>query len=261
VDQPVLEEAAVDPAFAQPLKLAQAQLPVAPDDAPTVVAAQGREEIGGAAEAIAQDEGVPGEIGQGGFRARHLANRRIGAEVQVAAQPAPHVVDPEQAARQHHGAFVPQQLQPMGDGGQARPIEDHEGGEPLPHGHDLGSVPRRNRRHQAGGEAPEDLGEEGGPQIAAALEERFGARLDPRERRVPTFQRIDQGLTQRLRRPQDDRGPEADQRLERPYPLPLGPAHRAENRPTQRRRDVLLQQIHDPQQVDRLRALGHSSSR
>ena len=68
-----------------------------------MVAAQGCEEIGGAVETIAQDERVAGEGGQGGFRARHLAGRRVGAEVQLAAQPAPHIVDPEQAARQHHG--------------------------------------------------------------------------------------------------------------------------------------------------------------
>src|SRR2546428_1587668 len=58
---------------------------------PTVVAAQGCEEIGGAVETIAQDERVAGEGGQGRFRARHLAGRRVGAEVQLAAQPAPHI--------------------------------------------------------------------------------------------------------------------------------------------------------------------------
>jgi hypothetical protein len=36
----------------------------------------------------------------------------------------------------------------------------------------------------------------------------------------------------------------------------LGRPDRAEDGPAQRWRDVLLQQIHDPQQIDRLRALG-----
>src|SRR6266699_498811 len=148
----------------------------------------------------------------------------------------------------------------MGDGGQARPVEDHDGGEPGAHRRHLGGVARRHRRHQAGREALKDLRKEGRPQIATALKERFGARLDPGERRIPPLQRVDQGLTQRLRGPQHHRGPEADQGFERPHPLPLGRAHRAEDRPTQGRRDVLLQQIDDPQQIDRLRALGYSPS-
>src|SRR3989454_7016677 len=148
----------------------------------------------------------------------------------------------------------------MRDGGQARPVEDHDGGEPGAHGGHLGGVARRHRRHQAGREALKDLRKEGRPQIATALKECFGARLDPGERRIPPLQRVDQGLTQRLRGPQHHRRPEADQGFEGPHPLPLGLPHRAEDRAAQCWRDVLLQQIDNPQQIDRLRALGHSPS-
>src|SRR5262249_18778067 len=109
-------------------------------------------------------------------------------------------------------------------------------------------------------EALEDLGKERRTQIATALKEGLGTRLDPRVARIPALQRVGQGLTQRLRGPQHDRRPEADQCLEGPYPLPLGRPHRAEHRPTQGRRDVRLQQIHHSQQIDRLRAPGHSPS-
>ena len=143
--QPVLEHPAVDPAFAQALQLVQAQLPIAPDDPPALLAAQGREEVGGAVEAIAQHERVAAEGGQGGFRARHLAGRGIGREGQLPAQAAPQIVDAEQTARQHHRALVPQQLEPMRDGRQAGPVEDHDGGEPGAHRRHLGGVARGHR--------------------------------------------------------------------------------------------------------------------
>src|SRR5439155_22463681 len=78
--QPVLELPAVDPAVAQALELVQAQLPIAPDDPPAVLVGQGREEVGGAVEAIAQDERVAAEGGHRRFRARHLAGRGIRTE-------------------------------------------------------------------------------------------------------------------------------------------------------------------------------------
>jgi hypothetical protein len=40
--------------------------------------------------------------------------------------PPAQIVDAEQAARQHHGTLVPQQLQAMRDGGQARAVQDHD---------------------------------------------------------------------------------------------------------------------------------------
>ena len=100
--QPVLELPAVDPAFAQALELVQAQLPIAPHDPPAVLVGQGREEVGGAVEAIAQDERVAAEGGHRRFRARHLAGRGIGTEGQLSAQPAPQIVDAEQEIGRAH---------------------------------------------------------------------------------------------------------------------------------------------------------------
>lgn len=118
----------------------------------------------------------------------------------------------------------------------------------------------RHRGHQAAREALKDLGKEGRPQIATALKERFGAGRDPGIRRIPALQRVGQGFTQGLGGSQHDSRPEADQRLERPHPLSLGRPHGAKDGPTQGRRDVLLEQIHHSQQIDRLRATGHSPS-
>src|SRR6266851_1416495 len=207
--QPVLQAAALHAAAPQPLELVQAQPPVAPDQPPAVLRGEGGEEVRRPVQAIADDQGVRGEIGQGG---------------------------------------------------QARAVEHHDGAEAGLHRRQLGGVARGHRRDQPGGEAAEDLGKERRAQIPTALKEGLGARHDPREARVAAFQRVDQGLTQRLGRPQDHRRPEPDQGLERPDPLPLGLPHRTEHRPTQRGGDVLLQQIDHPQQVHVLRAFGHSPS-
>src|SRR6516165_7806480 len=54
----------------------------------------------------------------------------------------------------------------------------------------------------------ENLGKEGRPQIATALEEGFGRGLDPGEQGFPLVARVGQGLAQRLGGAQNDRRPE-----------------------------------------------------
>jgi hypothetical protein len=127
---------------------------------------------------------------------------------------------------------------------------DHDIGEPLAEGGHLRRVARRHGVHQPSREAAEHLGEECGPQVPAALEERFGRGVDPREQRLAPVEGIGQGLAQRLGSAQDHGRPEPHQRVERPGPLALGPAHSTKDRVTQRRGDVRLQQLDDPQQVD-----------
>jgi hypothetical protein len=264
-DQPVLQAPAAVAALAQPLQPVQAHEPVAPKQPPTALRLQRVEEVDGTVEPIAEQQRVAGHRPQHPLGAGHFAGGGIGREVQLPAQPAAQVVDAQQAAGQHHRALAPEQLQPMGDGGQARAVEQQDVGEAGTHrGHARG-ITRGHRLHQAGGEAAEHLREEGRPQIPAALKERLGSRHDAREHRLPLVDRVDQGLAQRFGRAQDHGRPEFHEGLQGPRALPLGPAHAPKDGLTQGARDVRLQQIHHADQIDprcrRRRTLAHRTSR
>jgi len=110
----------VDPAFAQALELVQAQLPIAPHDPPAVLVSQGREEVGRAVEPIAQTSVSRPRAATAAF-ARVISLAAASAQRSAAGTARAQVVDAEQAARQHHRALVPQQLQPMRDGRQRDP--------------------------------------------------------------------------------------------------------------------------------------------
>ena len=223
---------------------------------------QGLEEGRRAVQPVPQHQGVAREPVQGGHGPREFAGRGVGVEDQRPTQPAPEIVDPEQAAGQHHRPLVPEQLQPPRDRGQPRAVEHHDRGEPRLHLGHLRRVARRDGGQHPRGKPPEHLDKEGGPQVPAALKEGLRGRRHAREERLALLEPVGQGLAQGRGRPQNDGHPELHQRGQRPHPLPLGPAHPPKGRVTQGGGDVRLQQLRQPQQVDvRPGPSGHSTSR
>lgn len=263
-DQPVLQTAARMAAFPQTLEPVQSHHPVAAEQPPAALSLHGREEVYRTVQTVADQQRVPRQSGEGRLGARHLAGRRVGREVQGLAQPPPEVVQGQECPGQDHGALVPQQLQPSGDGRQPRAVDDQDCGKARLHrgqrlgiaGGHLDKQPRR--------EALEDLGEEGRPQIPAALEEGLGGGLDAGKEGFPVGHGVGQGLAQRLGRPQDHGRPELYQRVERPHSLPFRDPNAPKGRLAQGGGDVALQQIQHADQVDprraRRRRLAHSTS-
>ena len=211
---PVGEPAPLGLAARQAADLAEAEPPVPADEPPAALRREGREPHAIGVQAIGEHQGVPGERGHRRLGPGQLPRGRIGEEGQGATEPAAHVVDNEEAAREHHRAFGPEELQAVGHGREPGAVHDDHRGEAGPERPEVLGVPRRRGRQEPGGEPGEDFGEEGGPEGLAPLEEGLGAGLHQGEEGFRPFEGLVQGLAQGARSPEDHGEPELDEGLQ-----------------------------------------------
>jgi hypothetical protein len=212
-----------------------------------------------AIEPIGEHEGVPRERAHRRLGEGQLPRRRIGTEVQGAAEPLPEIVDGEEAARQHHRPFGPQELQVVGDGREARAIHDDHGREARLERREVGRVSGRGGWQEPGGEPGGDRGEEGRAERLAPLEESLGRRGDQREEGLRAFEGLVEGLAQRPGRPQDDGEPELDEGLQVPASLAFGGADGGEDRLAEGGGDVGAEKLQDADEIDRYRGRARSA--
>jgi len=116
---PIGEAAPLGDPACQAADLAEAEPPIAPDQAPAALRREGREPHPVAVEPIGEHEGVPRERAHRRPGAGQLPRGGVGAEGQGATEPAAQVVDGEQTPRQHHRPLGPQELQAVRDGREA----------------------------------------------------------------------------------------------------------------------------------------------